>query len=84
MNIGLRSWQYRPSEARSVLPRLKYMAGLSYHICGKLEVAFKASPSSQHQHCTDEAQKAETVLSAVSYIYIYIYMYISIYLSIYI
>jgi len=37
-------------------------------------VAFKASPSSQHQHCTDEAQKAETVLSAVSYIYIYIYI----------
>ena len=37
------------------------LAGLSYHICGKLEVAFKASPSSQHQHCTDEAQKAETV-----------------------
>ena len=36
-------------------------------------MAFKASPSSQHQHCTDEAQKAETVLSAVSYIYIYIY-----------
>ena len=29
-----------------------------------------------HQHCTDEAQKAETVLSAVSYIYIYIYIYI--------
>ena len=24
-----------------------------------------------YQHCTDEAQKAETVLSAVSYIYIY-------------
>ena len=36
-------------------------------------MAFKGSPSSQHQHCTDEAQKAETVLSAVSYIYIYIY-----------
>ena len=35
-------------------------------------MAFKASPSSQHQHCTDEAQKAETVLSAVIYIYIYI------------
>ena len=51
------------------------LAGLSYHICGKLEVAFKGSPSSQHQHCTDEAQKAETVLSAVSYIYIYIYIY---------
>ena len=32
-------------------------------------MAFKASPSSQHQHCTDEAQKAETVLSAVIYIY---------------
>ena len=48
------------------------LAGLSYHICGKLEVAFKASPSSQHQHCTDEAQKAETVLSAVSYIYMFI------------
>ena len=39
-------------------------------------MAFKGSPSSQHQHCTDEAQKAETVLSAVSYIYIYIYIYI--------
>ena len=38
-------------------------------------MAFKASPSSQHQHCTDEAQKAETVLSAVIYIYIYIYIY---------
>ena len=37
------------------------LAGLSYHICGKLEVAFKGSPSSHHQHCTDEAQKAETV-----------------------
>ena len=24
-------------------------------------MAFKASPSSQHQHCTDEAPKAETV-----------------------
>ena len=38
------------------------LAGLSYHICGKLEAALKASPSSQHQHCTDEAQKAEEVL----------------------
>ena len=36
---------------------LSTLAGLSYHICGKLEVAFKASPSSQHQHCTDEAQR---------------------------
>ena len=47
------------------------LAGLSYHICGKLEVAFKDSPSSQHQHCTDEAQKAEIVLSAVRDTYIY-------------
>ena len=47
---------------------LSTLAGLSYHICGKLEVAFTASPSSQHQHCTGEAQKAETVLSAVRYI----------------
>ena len=54
------------------------LAGLSYHICGKLEVALKGSPSSQHQHCTDEAQKAETVLSAVIYIYIYIYTKITV------
>ena len=53
---------------------LSTLAGLSYHICGKLEVAFKASPSSQHQHCTDEAKNAETVLSAVSHIFIYIYI----------
>ena len=53
---------------------LSTLAGLSYHICGKFEVAFKASPSFQHQHCTDEATKAETVLSAVIYIYIYIYV----------
>ena len=38
-------------------------------------MAFKASPSSQHQHYSDEAQKAETVLSAVSYIYIYIHLF---------
>ena len=36
-------------------------------------MAFKASPSSQHQHCTDEAQKAETVLAAVNYIDIYFF-----------
>ena len=35
-----------------------------------------ALPPSLHQHCTDEAQKAETVLSAVSYIkHIYIYVF---------
>ena len=47
---------------------LSTLAGLSYHICGKIKVAFKPSPSSQHQHCSDETQKAETVLSAVIYI----------------
>ena len=39
------------------------------------EVAFQALPPSLHRHCTDEAQKAETVLSAVNintYTYIYI------------
>ena len=41
---------------------------------GTLEVPLKANLHPRHQHCTDEAQKAETVLSAVSYIYIYIYM----------
>ena len=35
-----------------------------------------ALPPSEHQHCTDEAQKDETVLSIYIYIYIYIYMYI--------
>ena len=42
---------------------------------GKLEVVLKANLHPRHQHCTDEAQKAETVLSAVSYIYIYIYIW---------
>ena len=41
---------------------LSTLAGLSYHICGKLEVAFKASPSSQPQHCTDEAQDVYLML----------------------
>ena len=43
---------------------------------GHLGWLFKLNPHPRHQHCTDEAQKAETVLSAVSYIYIYIYIYI--------
>ena len=46
------------------------LTGLSYHICGKLEVAFIGSPSSQHQHCTDEAQKAETVLALVTFLFV--------------
>ena len=44
--------------------------GLNDPICVRsLEMA-----PSQHQHCTDEALKAETVLSAVSYMYLYIRM----------
>ena len=38
---------------------------------GTLEVALKANLHPRNQHCIDEAQKAETVLSAVSYIYVY-------------
>ena len=57
---------------------LSTQAGLRYHICGKLELAFKASPSSQH--CTDEAQEAETVLQLVISISISISIYIYIYL----
>ena len=47
------------------------------------EAAFQALPPSLHRHCTDEAQKAETVLSAVIYIYIYVYVYIYIYMYMY-
>ena len=35
---------------------------------GHLEWLYKLNLRRRHQHCTDEAQKAETVLSAVSYI----------------
>ena len=43
---------------------------------GTLEVVLKAYLYLSNQHCSDEAQKAETVLSAaVCYIYIYIYIY---------
>ena len=38
---------------------------------GTLEVGLKAYLHPRHQHCTDEAQKTETVPSAVSYISIY-------------
>ena len=36
---------------------------------GHLGWLLKLNLHPRHQHCTDEAQKAETVLSAVSYIY---------------
>ena len=39
---------------------------------GHLGWLYKLNLHPRHQHCTDEAQKAETVPSAVSYIYIYI------------
>ena len=61
---------------------LSTLAGLSYHICGKLEVAFKASPSSQHQHCTVRPRRPiQYCLQLYLYIYIYIYRYIYIYTS---
>ena len=37
---------------------------------GTLEVPIKAYLHPRHQHCPDEVQKAETGLSAVSYIYV--------------
>ena len=40
---------------------------------GHLGWLFKLNPHPRHQHRTNEVQKAETVLSAVSYIYIYIF-----------
>ena len=49
-----------------------------YHMRGTLAVGLKANLYPRHQHCTNEAQKAETVLSAVSYIYIYIWIDIDI------
>jgi len=39
---------------------------------GTLEVGLVPYLRPRHQHCTDEAQKAETVLSAVKSIHIYI------------
>jgi hypothetical protein len=51
--------------------------GLMSHIRESSKVTINTSyfhPA--HQHYTDEAQKAETVPSVVSYIHIYIYIYI--------
>ena len=41
-----------------------------YQICGIIWGGFIAKPPSYHQHCTNEAQRAETVLSTVSYTHI--------------
>ena len=50
-----------------------------------LEVGLEAYLHPRQQHCTDEAPKAETVLSAVIHIYTYTYThYTYIYLFIYI
>ena len=46
---------------------------------GTLEVPIKAYLHPRHQHCPDEVQKAETGLSAVSYIYVNVNIYIYIY-----
>ena len=37
---------------------------------GTLEVGLQAYLHPSYQHCTDEAQKAQTVLSAVIYIFL--------------
>ena len=62
---GVSPWYFANCACSLKHSSLSTLAGLSYHIRGKLEVGFKALPSSQHQHCADEAQKAETVLSTV-------------------
>ena len=55
------------------MSKLSTLAWLRCTTCvGHLGWLFKLNLHPRHQHCTDEAQKAETVLSAVSYIYIYI------------
>ena len=46
---------------------------------GTLEVPIKAYLHPRHQHCPDEVQKAETGLSAVSYIYVNVNIYIYIF-----
>ena len=43
--------------------------------CADIALQSVKPPKKKKKHCTDEAQKAETVLSAVSYIYIYIYIF---------
>ena len=74
---------------------LSTLAGLSYHICGKLEVAFKALPSSLHfrvscsrthqtEILSDECVSTklgvtENFVSSLYLLLIYIYIYIYIY-----
>ena len=50
-----------------------------YYMHGTLEVPIKAYLHPRHQHCPDEVQKAETGLSAVSYIYVNVNIYIYIF-----
>ena len=57
---------------------LSTLAWLRCTTCvGHLGWLFKLNPHPRHQHFTDEAQKAETVLSAVSYVCMYVCMYVS-------
>ena len=54
---------------------LSTLAWLRCTTCvGHLGWLFKLNPHPRHQHFTDEAQKAETVLSAVSYVCMYVCM----------
>ena len=51
---------------KTVIASLSTLAWLRCTTCvGHLGWLFKLNPHPRHQHCTDEAQKAETVLSAV-------------------
>ena len=51
---------------KTVIASLRTLAWLRCTTCvGHLGWLFKLNPHPRHQHCTDEAQKAETVLSAV-------------------
>ena len=59
------------------LASLSTLAWLRCTTCvGHLGWLFKLNPHPRHQHCTDEAQKAETVLSAVIYLFIYLSIYL--------
>ena len=40
-----------------------------YHNCGHLEWRWNRYPAPSYEHCTDEAQKAETEVSAVEFIH---------------
>ena len=53
------------------------------HAWDRLRCLYSRLPQLQHQHCTDEAQKAETVLSAVRYACMYVCIYVCMYVCIF-